>query len=506
MRLRFSMLPLALALSLLTACGTVSSRRVSRTPLPNAGLPLTKMAARASQTSCDTNVAAAAPLASGSHEATISSAYRDVLREFLRSLDPTVLLNAAWQGATDEAAAEGDTNPGVAAPQLDGSSSDDAWNSFAAAYDQLSSLTEGQVDQQRMAFAAVNQMAESVKEGHTYFVDPQEYGQMSAGVEQHISGIGVLLNSGSPGGPKPPGNAAPTGPFVIEAVVSGAPADQAGIKPGDAIVGVDGCDVTGWNSLKLSTHVRGTAGTSVHLTLDRDSAGTYDVDVTRAQVTFPAVEQRLLPSGVGYLHLTQFPSPTAVLTDGKPLGPDFDSILAGFQGAGARGWILDLRDDGGGAVPGLQVVGGAILPSGTIFSMAGRDGGRVPQRTIGNRATSPPLLAVLVNGQSASASEILAAAVQDEGIAPIIGSPTAGVANAAELLGIGDGAGMSVTHWQTYLPTGTPIQNGGVTPDITVDRTREDLAAGVDPPLDAALALAPSPSASNQPSNGTAQP
>jgi len=496
-------LPLVLVLFLLAACGSVPNRRVSRISLPGAGVPISRVAAhteQASQTGCDTNTASTAPLVTGSHEATISTAYRDVLREFIRPLDTSNLLNGAWQGATTEAATEGATNTGVAAPQLDDSSADNDWNSFAAAYDQLSSLTEGQVDQQKMAFAAVSQMAVSVNEGHTYFLDPEEYSQQAAGSEASISGIGVVLNGGK-GKPNPvPGsNPEVQGPFIVEEVVPGAPADQAGIRPGDSITAVDGCDDSGWNSLKLSTRVRGTAGTSVHLTIDREPTGSFDVDITRAQITFPAIVESVLPSGVGYIHLHQFPSPTAILSDGKPLGPDLDAVLASFQAAGARGWVLDLRGNPGGRVDALQAVGGRILPTGTMFSFTDRAGHSVTERTIGNRDANPPLLAVLVDGQSASAAEILSSAVQDEGVAPIIGSPTAGVANGAELLGVGDSSGMSITHWQTYTIHGRALNGSGVTPDIAVERTPEDLAAGVDPPLDAAIALAPGQNASAQP-------
>ena len=259
---------------------------------------------------------------------------------------------------------------------------------------------------------------------------------------------------------------------------------------------VDGCDVSSWDSLQLSTHVRGPSGTSVHLTISRPAAGTLDLDVTRAQVTFPAIVQNMLPSGIGYVHLHEFPAPSDILVGGKPLTPALTSILSSFKQAGARGWILDLRGNPGGRVDAVQAVGGLVLPPGLVFSSSDRGGTKTMNRTIGNRITDPPLLAVLVDGGSASGSEILSAAVQDEGVAPIIGATTAGVANEAVLEGIGDGAGMSITHFQTYSPNGRPINGQGVTPDIAVERTASDLAAGIDPPLDRAEALAPPTQAS----------
>jgi carboxyl-terminal processing protease len=136
-----------------------------------------------------------------------------------------------------------------------------------------------------------------------------------------------------------------------------------------------------------------------------------------------------------------------------------------------------------------------------MFSTADRAGHKSNIRTTGNRVTSPPLLAVLVDKASASGSEILSAAVQDQGVAPILGTQTAGVANEAQLLGIGDGAGMSVTVAQTYSPHGRPLNGTGLVPDITVERTAQDLAAGVDPALDRAVQL-PSPPQANQGAGG----
>jgi carboxyl-terminal processing protease len=290
--------------------------------------------------------------------------------------------------------------------------------------------------------------------------------------------IGVALN-----GTKPP--------FVVDEVVQGGPADQAGVHSGDTIVDVDGCDVGNWDGLQLTSHVRGQAGTLVDLVLDRPSSGDYEVDITRAPVTFPAVTSRMLPEGVGYIHLHEFTSATATLSGGKPLGQALTDLLASFQAQGAKGWVLDLRNDPGGEVPGLQAVGGLILPPGVIFSATDRNGRSVSFRTIGNRVPDLPLLAVLVNQQTGSAAELLSAAVQDYGIAPIIGMKTAGVANAGSPFSIGDNAGLLVTIEQTYTPHGRPINGDGVTPNIQAERSADDLTNGVDPPLNDAIALVP---------------
>jgi carboxyl-terminal processing protease len=474
MRSKLSLIPLALILLLaLNACAVAPNRRVSRaTPQPP--VVLNRASALVSQADCGPT-ASVKPPTTGSHASTISNAYQGILRLFIKPVNSSSLLNAAWQGAENEISKENVPDPGIASPQLPGTSPDADWQAFAASYDTLSQSVDGKVDQVQMAFSAISKMADSVDEGHTFFVDPETYAHESQ--EQVLSGgIGVVLN-----GKK--------SPFVVEEVVSGAPADQAGLRPGDSIISVDGCDVSNWDSEQLRSHVTGQAGTSVHLTLSRPSSGNYAVDVTRARVTFPDITSQMLPQGVGYIHLHEFPSPNSVLTGGTRLAPALTNLLSSFQSQGARGWILDLRGNPGGEVDGVQVVGGLVLPPGLLFSAKDRAGHASNTRTIGTRVTAPPLLAVLVDKGSASGAEILASAIQDDAVAPVLGTQTAGVANEAQLIGIGDGAGVSVTVAQTYGPQGRPLNGEGLVPDITVERTPEDLAAGADPVLDLALRL-----------------
>jgi carboxyl-terminal processing protease len=471
MRYRYLLALLAFLLTAAVAgCGVGPNRRISRSTPPAPAAAHSQGASVDNQTGCGT-VDSSKPLMTGSHARTISNAYQAIQRTFIRPLDSSSLLNAAWQGALAEAAKEGVSNPGVAAPKLTGSSADANWQAFAASYDTLSKATDGKVDQVQLAFAAVAKMADSVNEGHTYFVDPETYSV--EGKEEVLSGgIGVVLNGSK-------------APFVVEEVVSGGPADHAGVHSGDTVVNVGGCDVSNWDALQLTSHVRGPAGTPVDMVFDRPASGHFEADITRAQVTFPDITSRMLPGNIGYIDLHQFPSPTAVLSGGEPLRQQLTDLLSSFQTQGATGWVLDLRDDPGGEVPAVQSVGGMLLPPGVLFTASDRQGHKIEERTTGSRVATPQLLAVLVNQGSASGSEILSAAIQDYGIAPVVGTKTAGVANAAQLIGIGDGAGISVTTWQTYTPHGRPLNGTGVTPDVQMERTPADLQAGIDPLLQA---------------------
>lgn len=466
---RFWPAPVLLFCVLFVACGA----RVSRvTPASTAS---TVSVARLSGQACN-GPPPPAPT-TGSRLSTIGAAYRDLLSVYFRPLQPSALLRAAWQGATAEVKQEEGHAPAISPPQFSGQQPDLAWRSFAESYAKLSTATEGHVDQVQLADAAVAQMAVSVHEGHTYFVPASAFAQ--EGKQTQVSGIGVEIN-----GQKTP--------FTILGVVSGGPASRAGVRPGDTILNVDGCNAQPLNTQQLGDLIRGPAGTQVQITFGLPSGSSKTLTITRALVSFPLLQSKLLPGKIGYVRLTSFPATTTTLQDGKTIGPELDSVLATLQKEGATGWILDLRGNPGGNVDGLRTVGGVILPPGTIFSFADRQGHRAAETTEGKRVTQPPLRAVLVDGGSASAAEILSSAIQDEHVAPIVGTHTAGVANGAELLGLPGGAGLSITHFQTYTVDGTPLNGAGVAPNVSVQATAQDLASGSDPQLQKAVSIAKS--------------
>lgn len=457
----------------LIACGAPAGRRASRVTSPSSGTPIA-IATGVQGGSCSTAKPAAA-LQRGSRVSTISAAYRDLLAQYFRPIDPSPLLDAAWQGATDEVNREEGHPTALALPNLPSEQADADWQTFANAYGKLSDATEGKVDQVQLAFASVSQMAASLQEGHTYFLPPDAFSQ--EGKEQQLSGIGVVVT----------GRGAP---YTITDVVPGGPAARAGVRAGDTITAVGGCSAASLDVAQLSQLIRGKAGTQVELTLGRAGAASQRLTITRAQVTFPLLETQLLPDKVGLVRLDSFPSPTTKLQDGHTVTQDLASALAAFRSHGAGAWILDLRGNPGGEVDGLQAIAGLLLPSGTIFSFADRSGTKQAIRTEGTRIGSPRLRAVLVDGGTASAGEILTSAIQEEGVAPIIGEKTAGIANGAELESLPGGAGLSITHFQTYTVNGTPLNGAGVTPNITVDRTPANVSAGVDPQLQRAEQVA----------------
>ena len=472
MRFRYCLVLALLGLAL-AACGRASNRRVSRTT-SHSSVPASASAGAGEGSACIAAPTSAAPRR-GSQVATISAAYRDLLAQFVRPLAPSPLLEAAWQGATDEVNREEGHPTDLTLPALPSEQADADWQTFAAAYGKLSGATEGTVDQVQMAFVAVYQMAASLQEGHTYFVPPDAFAQ--EGKEQQLSGIGVEVTGRN-------------APFTITEVVHGGPADRAGLQPGDTITAVNACSVQSLDSGQLTQLIRGKAGTAVAISVDRPGAGSLRFAITRAQVTFPLLETQLLPDHVGLIQLHSFPGADTKLQDGHTASEDLTSALAAFRSEGASGWILDLRGDPGGNVDGLQAIAGVILPSGPIFSFVDRKGSKQTYRTEGTQVTVPALRAVLVDGGTASAAEILTSAIQEEGVAQVVGTKTAGIANGAELEPLPGGAGLSITHFQTYTVDGTPLNGTGVTPAITVERTPADVTSRLDPQLQRAEQLA----------------
>jgi carboxyl-terminal processing protease len=469
---RACLLLVALLAALAVACGSHANRGGSTATQPPAPL---RVAAQTPGAGCGA-ASQPATLRRGSQVSTINSAYRDLLAEYFRPLQPDPLLEAAWQGATAEASREaGAQAPAETLAPLTSNQADADWRVFSDAYAKLSDATEGKVDQVQLAFAAVAQMAASLNEGHTYFVPPEAFAQ--EGKEPQLSGIGVEVTGR-------------TAPFTITDVVSGGPAARAGVKPGETITAVNGCPAQSLDTEQLSQLIRGKAGTTVQITLGEAGGGNQQVTITRADVTFPLIETQLLPNHLGLVRLHSFPGGSTKLQDGHTAAQDLAGDLVSFRSGGVTAWILDLRGDPGGEVTGLQAIAGVLLPPGPICSFVDRKGTRQTIRTDGSRVATPPLKAVLVDGGTASAAEILTSAIQEEGVAQVVGTKTAGIANGAELEPLPNGAGLSITHFQTYTVDGTALNGEGVSPNIVVDRTQADVTSGVDPQLERAEQVA----------------
>jgi carboxyl-terminal processing protease len=229
------------------------------------------------------------------------------------------------------------------------------------------------------------------------------------------------------------------------------------MQAGDVILTIDGKPTRGLTSDDDAKMLRGREGTIVRLTVERQGATlSAPVPITRAVIHQPSVYARLLPNNIGYARLTVFGSNT---------GNELASALDRLEAQGAKAYILDLRDNGGGYLNAAIDVSSKFVPSGPIVSVEAR-GGNNTQYDAENTAVAPKPLAVLVNGYTASASEITSGAIQDNGVGELIGTRTFGKGVVQTIHPLPDGSAVKITSARYLTPRGRDINTVGIEPDI----------------------------------------
>ena len=262
----------------------------------------------------------------------------------------------------------------------------------------------------------------------------------------------------------------------IVSVGDGTPAASAGIQKGDLIYRINGEDVTGYSSSDLSDLIEKYVGTEITMELKRGENGDMvTVSVTPEQMETETVTGSMLDGGIGYIHITQFAKITV---------DQFKNTMKSLEDQGMQKMILDLRDNGGGLVDSACEIGRQILPKGIIVYEEDKDGKRIYEKNDEDNGFSMPLV-VLVNENTASAAEILAGAIKDDGIATIVGKTTFGKGIVQNDFRLPDGSYLKLTVRHYYTPDGNDIHGTGITPDVEVDAAGD----GSDPQLDQAKAL-----------------
>ncbi|HSH31569.1 MAG TPA: S41 family peptidase, partial [Candidatus Saccharimonadales bacterium] len=271
-------------------------------------------------------------------------------------------------------------------------------------------------------------------------------------------------------------NARPT----VVAPVADSPAAKAGLRPKDEIVLIDGQDTSGLALDEAAGKIRGPAGFGVKLTIVRNNGAPFEVTITRAVITVASVKSEMKPGGIGYIQLTRF-------------GPDTSAKMRQaadeLAGRGARRIILDMRNNPGGYLDAAVAVAGEFLDQKVVVEQR-RDDRTIDKLTApaGGKLVGLPTI-VLINGGSASASEIVAGALQDHGAARVLGEKSFGKGSVQEVADLHGGANLKVTvaHW--FTPKGKNIDKEGIKPDMEVKLEPADYDAGRDPQLDRALEL-----------------
>ncbi|HIC90151.1 MAG TPA: S41 family peptidase [Anaerolineae bacterium] len=324
-------------------------------------------------------------------------------------------------------------------------------------------------DNREMTYGAIQGVLKLLDDNHTSFLDPERAAFFNSGMSGSFEGIGARVEKAKGGGVR-----------IVEPFQDW-PAWKAGLRRGDIIVAVDGTDITQLDLTQAISRIRGPKGTTVTLTIVRKGvAKPFDVKVTRDRIEIPIVESHLLADGrVAYLRLAEF--------NGRSIR-QVRSHLRQLMDHRPNGLILDLRGNPGGLLNAAVAVSGEFLPGGTTVLIERFRDGREQKYSAdpGGLAIDIPLV-VLVNEGSASASEIVAGAIQDTGRGILIGTTTYGKGSVQFPHTLSDGSQLRVTVARWFTPKGRQIQGTGLKPDIEVNMSQEDEDAGRDPQLDRAI-------------------
>jgi len=303
------------------------------------------------------------------------------------------------------------------------------------------------------AYEAIRGMLSSLDDPYTRFLDPREFKEMQIDTSGELSGVGIQLSLDKE-----------TKNLVVVSPIEGSPASRAGVQPKDVIVAIDGKSTKGMSTEDAVKLIRGQAGTTVTLTLKR-KAQTLELPLTRERIELHAVDHQINTSvdgvKVGYIRLKQF---NATATK------DMRQAVKDLEEKGAQGYVLDLRSNPGGLLMASVEIARQWLNEGTIVSTKTRDGIQDVKRANGRALTTKPMV-VLVNEGSASASEILSGALQDNNRAVLVGQKTFGKGLVQSVRGLSDGSGMTVTIAKYLTPSGRDIHKHGIDPDVTAKMT-----------------------------------
>jgi len=333
------------------------------------------------------------------------------------------------------------------------------------------------LDAQALVYGAISGMVDAAGDPYTVFMPPADTKEFQEEVSGSFSGVGMEVGKRD-------------GVLVVIAPLKDTPAFRAGIKAGDAILKIDNEDTDGWTVEQAVNRIRGKRGTTVHLTLFREGeTEVRELDIVRDTIRVPAVEWRMLDGKVAYIQLSTF--------NGNLEG-DFAAAARAAADQGAAGIILDLRDNPGGLLDGAVSVAGWFLPADSlVVTERFNDGTTDEMRTGGaGRLGSLPTV-VIINGGSASASEILAGALHDLRDIRIVGEQSYGKGSVQQLEGFYNGSSLKVTVAKWFTPAGISISDTGIAPtdEVIMDPADAETQGweigtpGKDPQLDRAIEI-----------------
>ena len=368
--------------------------------------------------------------------------------------------------------------------------------SFRPFWDTYQTIREryagGDVSRDTIVQGAIRGMIDSLGDPYSQYLSSSDYQSNLQGISGEFEGIGAELATQASDGTASCARLSPTCRLLVVAPIGGSPAEKAGLRAGDLVVAADGVPLDGLTVDAARAKIRGPKGTVLELSVVRGSAAPFPLKVTRDVILEPEVVSKTLAGGaVGYVKLMGFSDRAAA---------DLTTALKAHVDAGRKQLILDLRGNPGGYVTAARLVASQFIGSGTIFWEQDAQGNQTPTEAMpGGVATDPSIQVVaLIDRGSASASEIVAAALQDSGRATLVGQRSFGkgtVQQWQELPGEGGAFRLTIARWLS--PKKRWIHNVGIEPDVTA-AAPSPAKPGDDPTLDEAVdilgALPPSPS------------
>lgn len=287
---------------------------------------------------------------------------------------------------------------------------------------------------------------------YTVYMDAKQFRDFMEDTEGVYAGIGVYVNADME-----------TDRIMVVVPMEGYPGEKAGLLPGDAIVKVNGYDVTAEMLNEAVAMLKGEPGTSVDVTIYRDSIGEHlEISIIREIINVPTVNHKMMDGEIGYLRITQFERVTY---------QQFVNAYNDLNSQGMKGLILDLRNNPGGLLTTVNQITDLLVPEGTIVYTEDKAGNKVYTPSNATHIEIP--LLVLVNGNSASASEVLSGAVKDHGIGELVGTNTFGKGLVQSVYTLSDNSAVKITIAKYYTPNGICLQGTGIKPDYEIDMDNE---------------------------------
>lgn len=358
-----------------------------------------------------------------------------VIRDNVFAYSPTDLYDNVWRLINNKF--------------VDQSNNQQDWAKWRHKYD-------NQIRTNEDAYVAINTMVASLNDPYTKFLDPKEFAEETSSIKGSLKGIGIQI-------------AVKDGKLMVIAPIEDTPAEKAGLLADDEILEIDGVSTKGITVDKAADKIRGKEGTQVTLLVKRKDNPPKKYVITREEIEIKSISQKLptdvkLPNDFCYIRLSSFISRNAAT--------EFGTILNNNRNK--KGFIIDLRSNPGGLLTNAIYISDMFLDGGTIVSTVDRDGYKETQRASAGVYTKKPVV-VLINKGSASASEIFSGAMKDNHRAVIIGEQSFGKGLVQEINKLPYESGINITIQKYLTPNGTDINKKGITPDIEVKLTEEDV-------------------------------